>query len=148
MKLKEIHSRLPIIVFDYRLKRVFLAKEGYRLPDCLPGSIREREIFQENYIKRGFYKATFRQYKCFDAAFHGVSKKKKKYGTIELTQRQYERLLEINPDDMSDALNKLIQLSYIGEKRQDMNITAQRLTRKALIEIMETITEKMRDLLE
>ena len=48
----------------------------------------------------------------------------------------------------SDALNKLIQLSYIGEKRHDMNITAQRLTRKALVEIMETITEKMRNLLE
>ena len=148
MRLAKIYSRLPIIVFDYKKKRVYPASEGYSITDCCVGSIREREIYHKNYTERGAKHATFRMYKCFDPAFHGTSKKKKRYGNLELTQSQYIRLLELNPDNLNDAFNKLIELSYIGEKRRDETLTAQRMAKRVLVEIVDEISVKIKKILE
>ncbi len=135
----KINSRLPIILFDYKKRQVYPAKDGYCAFDCLPASFRERDLFIEHFLNKGKKHATFREYKEIDPAFHGTAKFKKKYGTIELNVHQYNRLLEVNANDLSLALDELIQLSYIGEKRKNIHYTAERLAAKGIKEILDNV---------
>lgn len=148
MLLDEINSRLPIIVFDYNKRWVYPAKNGYHPEDCLPASFRERDLFIKHFLEKGKTHATFRQYKEIDSAFHGTAKYKKRYGTIELDVHQYNRLLQLNANDLHKAFNELIQLSYIGEKRKNMLHTAERLTRDSLIVIINTLQKELGKILK
>lgn len=143
----KINSRLPIILFDYKKRLVFPAHEKYDIFNCLPASFRERDLFIKHFLDKGKKQATFRQYKAIDPLFHGTAKYKKQYANIELTEWQYVRLLQINANDLNDALNELIELSYIGEKRKNTQITAERLAAKCVDEVFKGVSENLSKLL-
>ena len=59
---------------------------------------------------------------------------------------QYIRLLEQNPDNLNDAFNQLIELSYIGERKRDDTITAQLMAKRVITNVVENLLEELRKL--
>lgn len=60
---------------------------------------------------------------------------------------QYVRLLELNPDNLSSALDELISLAAIGEKRKNTQITAERLAAKCVDEVFKGVSTNLSKLL-
>ena len=142
------------VLFDYD-KKVVYSIEGFNRElfiDKLPANTREKNIFIENFYKKGRRKVKFAEYKAFDSLFHGTAKYKKQYDTITLNRDQYLSLLAImsEPENECNNLSKALDLSlrransnhyeYLHKKN------SKELTKETLKTIFENINRQIQNM--
>ena len=150
-----INTKNVYVLFNYKTRIVysvegFSRKEMYK-PDVLPANTREKNIFLEHFYLKGRRRVQFRDYKVFDPYFHGTAKYKKTYDTISLSRTQYLKFLELISDPYNDcktfseALNLIFDRSHSLYYEYQRTHDAEKLARKTLKIIFNSINEELQD---